>query len=89
MGESCSYCRHRRGPVLHGQIVALCNIDDQRLKQKAQQYSDAKLFHDYRELLSVMGDKVDAVTVSTADHTHAAAGVRAMRVGKQSTARSR
>jgi predicted dehydrogenase len=29
-----------------------------------------------------MGDKVDAVTVSTADHTHAAAGVRAMRLGK-------
>jgi hypothetical protein len=31
------------------------------------------MFHDFRELLSEMGDKVDAVTVSTADHTHAAA----------------
>lgn len=66
----------------YGQIVALCDIDDKRLKLKAQQYPDAKLFHDFRELLSVMGDKVDAVTVSTADHTHAAAGVRAMRLGK-------
>ena len=65
-----------------GQIVAICDIDDQRLKQKAQKFPDAKMFHDFRELLSEMGDKVDAVTVSTADHTHAAAGVRAMRLGK-------
>lgn len=66
----------------YGQIVALCDIDDQRLKQKAKQFPDAQLFHDYRELLSVMGNRVDAVTVSTADHTHAAAAVRAMRNGK-------
>ncbi|MFT6179035.1 MAG: putative dehydrogenase [Akkermansiaceae bacterium] len=66
----------------YGQIVALCDIDDKRLKQKAKKFPDAKLFHDYRELLSVMGDKVDAVTVSTADHAHTAASVMAMRLGK-------
>jgi predicted dehydrogenase len=66
----------------YGEIVAICDIDDNRLKQKAQQYPDAKTFHDFRELLTAMGDKVDAVTVSTADHTHAAAGVRAMQLGK-------
>jgi predicted dehydrogenase len=66
----------------YGEIVALCDVDDGRLKQKAQQFPNAKTFHDYRELLSVMGDKVDAVVVSTADHTHAAAGIRAMRLGK-------
>ncbi|MDG2388908.1 MAG: Gfo/Idh/MocA family oxidoreductase [Planctomycetaceae bacterium] len=65
-----------------GQIVAICDIDDQRLKQKAAQYPDAKTYHDFRVLLSEMGDKVDAVTVSTADHTHAAASVNAMRLGK-------
>jgi len=70
------------GAAKYGQIVALCDVDDQRLQQKAKQYPNAKLFHDYRELLSEMGDTVDAVTVSTADHTHAAAGVRAMRLGK-------
>jgi predicted dehydrogenase len=70
------------GAARYSQIVAICDIDDQRLKQKARQYPDAKMFHDYRELLSEMGDKVDAVTVSTADHTHAAASVRAMRLGK-------
>lgn len=70
------------GAAKFGQIVAICDIDDQRLQQKAQQYPDAKRSHDFREQLSEMGDKVDAVTVSTVDHTHAAASVRAMRVGK-------
>ncbi len=70
------------GAARYGEIVALCDIDDRRLKDKAQKFPNAKTFHDYRELLSVMGDKVDAVVVSTADHTHAAAGVRAMRLGK-------
>lgn len=65
-----------------GQIVAICDVDDQRLKHKAQKFPNAKMFRDFREMLSVMDDKVDAVTVSTADHTHAAAGVRAMRLGK-------
>ena len=66
----------------YGQIVALCDIDDNRLKQKAKKYPNAKTFHDYRELLKVMGDKIDAVTVSTADHAHAAASIMAMRLGK-------
>ncbi len=70
------------GAARYGEIVALCDIDDRRLKDKARKYPNAKTFHDYRELLSAMGDKVDAVVVSTADHTHAAAGVRAMRLGK-------
>ena len=70
------------GAARYGEIVALCDIDDRRLKYKANKYPNAKTFHDYRELLSVMGNKVDAVVVSTADHTHAAAGVRAMRLGK-------
>ena len=70
------------GAARYGEIVAICDVDDQRLLQKAKQYPHAKKFHDYRELLSTMGEKVDAVTVSTADHTHAAAGVRAMRMGK-------
>jgi predicted dehydrogenase len=45
-------------------------------------FSGAQLFHDYREMLDKMGDKIDAVTVSTADHTHAPASIRAMKMGK-------
>jgi predicted dehydrogenase len=45
-------------------------------------YAEAKLFNDYREMLDKMGDKIDAVTVSTPDHTHAPASIRAMKLGK-------
>src|SRR5690606_29955998 len=41
-----------------------------------------KQFTDYREMLNEMGDKVDAVTVSTPDHSHAAASAMAMNMGK-------
>ncbi len=45
-------------------------------------YAEAKLFNDYREMFDKMGDKIDAVTVSTPDHTHAPASIRAMKLGK-------
>ncbi|MCA8994504.1 MAG: Gfo/Idh/MocA family oxidoreductase [Planctomycetaceae bacterium] len=66
----------------YADVVAICDIDDERLKAKAKRFSSAKPFHDFRELLDTMGDKLDAVTVSTADHTHAAAAVAAMQLGK-------
>ncbi|MEW4568681.1 Gfo/Idh/MocA family oxidoreductase [Tautonia sp. JC769] len=65
-----------------GQVVALCDIDDQRLTQKAEQYPDARTFHDFRELLETLDDRVDAVVVSTADHTHAVIAMAAMKRGK-------
>lgn len=66
----------------HGNIVALCDIDDQRLGQKAAKFPKAKTYNDYRKLLDEMQANIDAVVVSTPDHTHAPAAVRAMRLGK-------
>jgi predicted dehydrogenase len=65
-----------------GNIVALCDIDDNSLNNMAKQLPDAKKYHDFRQMLHDMGDKIDAVTVSTADHTHAPASVAAMRLKK-------
>jgi predicted dehydrogenase len=65
-----------------GQLVALCDIDENTLSKKAEKFPDAKKFFDYREMLAEMGDRIDAVTVSTADHTHAPAAAMAMRMGK-------
>src|SRR5580704_12708154 len=66
----------------NGIIVALCDIDDRHLdKKKAQlkrrnKINDSlKTFNDYREMLDQMGDKIDAVTVSIPDHSHASASV--------------
>jgi predicted dehydrogenase len=66
----------------HGNIVAICDIDEQRLGKKGEAFPKAKKFVDYRKLLDEMHKQIDAVVVSTPDHTHAPAAVRAMRLGK-------
>ena len=64
-----------------GDMVALCDIDDNRLRQRAERSPKAKLYHDFREMLDEMGNSIDAVTISTPDHTHAPAALMAMRQG--------
>ncbi|MEW4561942.1 Gfo/Idh/MocA family oxidoreductase [Bremerella sp. JC770] len=64
-------------------LVALCDIDENYLNKAAGQYSKHKSnkYSDFRVLL----DKekgIDAVVVSTPDHTHAPASMWAMQLGK-------
>ncbi|HUR53998.1 MAG TPA: Gfo/Idh/MocA family oxidoreductase, partial [Gemmataceae bacterium] len=63
-------------------VVALCDIDDERLGLRGKSWPDAKKYFDYRKLFDEMAKEIDAVTVSTADHSHAPASVRAMLLGK-------
>jgi predicted dehydrogenase len=64
-----------------GRVVALCDIDDRHLAPKVKKWEDAKVFYDFRELLDKMAKEIDAVTVSTPDHTHALASLMAIRRG--------
>ena len=66
----------------YGRIVAVCDIDAKCLDAEAEKYKEAKKYFDYRELLHELGPRIDAVTVSTPDHTHAPAAVMAMKMGK-------
>jgi len=66
----------------HGEIVALCDIDENTLNKMGEKYPNAKRYYDYRKMLEELGDKIDAVTVSTPDHSHAPASAMAMRMGK-------
>src|SRR5690606_27754816 len=45
-------------------------------------FTEAKQFVDFRVMLDELGDEIDAVTVSTPDHTHAVAAAAALRMGK-------
>ena len=66
-------------------IKKLGAVTDKRTKSMAQvreAYPDARFGHDYRELMADLGDKVDAVMVSTPDHHHFHASVQAMKAGK-------
>ena len=65
-----------------GRVVAVCDIDQKSLDEMAGRQKESKKYNDYRELLHALGDQVDAVIVSTPDHTHAPAAVMAMRMGK-------
>jgi predicted dehydrogenase len=73
-------------------IVALCDIDDTYLdrltkpqgepgKERPARFPDARIYHDYRELIEREAGTVDAVVVSTADHHHVPASIRAVRKG--------
>ena len=66
----------------HGDIVALCDIDEDRLEKAALRFPKAKKYVDYRKMYDEMGNDIDAVTVSTPDHSHAPAAIRGMRMGK-------
>ena len=63
-------------------IVGLCDVDKGTLTKKGREFSDAEQFQDFREMLDKLGDKVDIVTVSTPDHTHACAANHAMKLKK-------
>jgi predicted dehydrogenase len=64
------------------EVAALCDIDDQRLGVKAKKWPSAKTFNDYRRLFDQMANEIDAAVVSTPDHHHAPAALRAMTLGK-------
>ena len=61
-------------------IAALCEVDRGRLEQAAKQFPEAGAYTDYRKLLDE-AKELDAVVVSTPDHNHAPACVRAMKQG--------
>lgn len=66
----------------HGDIVAICDADRNRLEAAGKLYPSARKFTDYRRLFEEMSDSIDAVTVSTPDHNHFPAAALALRQGK-------
>ncbi|HIA19562.1 MAG TPA: Gfo/Idh/MocA family oxidoreductase [Planctomycetaceae bacterium] len=63
-------------------IVALCDVDQVRASQSFNKYPKATRYTDFRVMLEKEGDRIDAVTVSTPDHTHAVASAMAIKMGK-------
>ena len=63
-------------------VTALCDVDAKNLAAAKKKHPGAKTYTDYRKLFDEMGSEIDAVIVSTPDHTHAPASIRAMELGK-------
>jgi len=66
----------------HAKIIHLCDVDDRMAEQSKKNFPEARYHKDYRKLLEKEHKNIDAVTVSTPDHTHAVAAMAAMELGK-------
>lgn len=62
-------------------IVALCDVDQRHAAGSFNAHPNAAKYKDFRVMLE-RERTVDAVVVSTPDHTHAHASIMAMRMGK-------
>ncbi len=79
-------------------IVGMCDVDAKTLElatkgmsSRRKEHQDpaakerlgeAAKFRDYREMIAKLGDSVDAITIGTPDHMHAAQAVTALRAKK-------
>ena len=60
------------------EIVGLCDVDSLALDNLKEIYPNALQYSDYRIMLKEMKNQIDAVQISTPDHTHAPAAIMAM-----------
>jgi len=63
-------------------VTALCDVDSINLAAAKRLYPKAKIYKDYRVLLTELSGQIDAVVVSTPDHMHAPISMMAMEMGK-------
>ncbi len=63
-------------------VVALCDVDSNALESAQKAHPKAKLYKDYRQMFKEISNEIDAVIVSTPDHTHAPASMMAMEMNK-------
>lgn len=63
-------------------LVAVAEVDLNRLTQVKEAFPDVKVYQDWRELLDKEAKNLDSVNVSTPDHLHAPIALSAMQLGK-------
>lgn len=63
-------------------IIALCDVDDNRAAGSFKAFPKARKYKDFREMLDKEAQHIDAVSVGTPDHTHAVAAMAAIKAGK-------
>jgi len=77
-----------RGPeILRGvapseNIVALCDVNDEKAARTFQTYDKAKKYKDFRKMIETEGRNIDAVMIATPDHGHTPTALFCMQHGK-------
>lgn len=62
------------------EIYAICDLNEERAKAKAEKYGASKVFTDYNELLAL--PEIEAVSVCTWNNSHAPISIAALNAGK-------
>ncbi len=70
------------GGVAGQNIVALCDVDDERAGKAYASHPKAKKYYDFRKMFDEMEKEIDGVVISTPDHTHFHPAWWAMQRGK-------
>jgi predicted dehydrogenase len=63
-------------------FVAICDVDDQRACKAYEAHPAVPRFKDFRVMLDKLHKEIDAVAISTPDHTHFPIAMAAMELGK-------
>ncbi len=63
-------------------LVAFADVDWESASDAFRSYPKARRYKDYREMIDREAKNIDAITVSTPDHNHAAATMLALKAGK-------
>ena len=63
-------------------VAILCDVDDRQAVKSKENFPKAKYYRDFRVMLDKEAKGIDAVSVSTTDHTHAVVAMAAMMRGK-------
>jgi predicted dehydrogenase len=77
VGDRRSFLKHPRL-----QIVAICDVDANNLKDGLKDIPQARTYADWRQLLEQEGDRIDSVNVTVPDHMHFAIAYAAIQKGK-------
>ncbi len=72
----------RKVPQLDQNLVAVCDVDERRIKSARDLPEEIRVFRDFRQMLDELDDKLDAVIVATPHHSQAAISSAAIRRGK-------
>jgi predicted dehydrogenase len=63
-------------------IIALCDVDADKLKKASEAIPDARTYTDWRELLKKEKDNIDSVNVTVPDHNHFPIAYQSILMGK-------
>lgn len=64
----------------HAELYAICDLNEQRARQKADKYSIPHVFTNYQDLLAL--EEIDAVSICTWNNSHAEISIAALHAGK-------